>query len=271
MRRSRGRVCVCRLLSYHHPLVATRAPLAPHGHLGRCSSLSLCLPPLNPPPKRPSSRHTRACLLLLRASSSVPSSSSSGRDSRCRLCKTPCYLDLTSEAGESLSPQLLQQTDFDGAVWQSKVWRAAAERETDGYVQCDTCDRWHHHICACFPAPEMLPDHYGLEGEGDNNAPFSCPRCVADGTAARTPPTAALRSLQTRTAASLPTSRLSRAIEAGLADEIARQGAPPLAGRVYIRPASRTRQTLAAAFLKERYVHSRMLAISPACMPTCHL
>ena len=37
------------------------------------------------------------------------------------------------------------------------TWRPEDEREFDDYVQCTECDRWHHFVCAMYPAPEQMP------------------------------------------------------------------------------------------------------------------
>ena len=89
------------------------------------------------------------------------------------------------------------------------TWRPEDEREFDDYVQCTECDRWHHFVCAMYPAPEQMPASWQAV-----HWSFVCSGCKGAGQAKQ------ITALQNRRAASLPKCAMAVAVEAFVAKEL---------------------------------------------------
>jgi len=159
----------------------------------------------------------------------------------CRLC-----FNRLNDPANPERPRLMEQIDFDGAKFEPIVWQPDAAKASDQYVRCDVCNRWHHYICARFPAPEQLPSSYVLDDDQ-----FACPRCVDEGRG-EAASCARLRALQERSAADLPRTDLSNSIERVVAEEL-RSAGLALEGGIYVRVASTERLSFPAAVLQQRY------------------
>ena len=122
------------------------------------------------------------------------------------------------------------------------TWRPEDEREFDDYVQCTECDRWHHFVCAMYPAPEQMPASWQAV-----HWSFVCSGCKGAGQAKQ------ITALQNRRAASLPKCAMAVAVEAFVAKEL-KAAKVKVAAPIIVRVVSRKDFLFPAVKqLKQRY------------------
>jgi len=144
-----------------------------------------------------------------------------------KLCRS-CYEGLN----RGQKPELLADADLSAMNFEKKLWEAKEEEEADHYVQCEgKCKRWYHYICAMFPDPAQLPHDWALDDQK-----FVCHSCRKNSQDLKQEHTRRLLAVQSRTACDLPTCKLSDAIEAHLAEQLAKNSV--IAKDVVVRVAS---------------------------------